>query len=516
MACSGNVDSAGGWSARVTPERAARVCAWLALVVSSVGAPAAAQTFTGPRPPVMLRPASVRFGGTATRRLLREVALPPAAFGTLATRPPQASGPQAPGAPNVPGPAPRRVVPRWLAFHGEQRTRFESADNRYRPGEVAGDEILAFRTRLQARVTAAHVLAIAEVQDSRVGLSDSASTLNSRIIFDTQFTQLSAGVVWRNIGRAKLAVQFELGRFSRDYGMGRMISRLIYANTTNIQEGAVAGLSGKTWSVQALALRPVIYTYPVIARDARFWDARFGGIYATSTKNRHLSLDLYLLHLSDGNRFPAATRRQIETPGFRAFGVFGPADRAEYEVEAATQWGDVGPLDHRAHFQHVQVGYNWPKLPFSPRVLGLYDHSTGDNDPTDQKSGAFDTLFGRVRFEMGPTGMFGLLQRSNLLAPGVQVVVRPTKASDLSVQHRWARLDQARDRWRPIGIVDPTGRSGTDLGSQTEMRLRVRWRQYLEFDGGVTRFNDGAFVRRLRPSPNGHTMFYFAGTDWRF
>lgn len=516
MACFGIDESAVGQLSRVTRRRATRTCVWLAVVLSSSGVPVAAQTRTGPRDPVILKPATVGTGGDATRRLLWEVATRPVGTGALDVSAPEASTSQVPAAPNAPAPTPRRVLPRWLAFHGEQRTRFESSDNRYRPGEVAGDEIVAFRTRLQARVNAAHVLAIAEVQDSRVGLADSASTLNNRIIFDTQFTQLSAGVVWRNIGRAKLAVQFEAGRFSRDYGTGRMISRLIYANTTNIQEGAVAGVSGKTWSIQALALRPVIYTYPVIARDPRFWDARFGGIYATSNRGRHLTLDLYLLHSSDGKRFPAATRKRIETPGFRALGVFGPANRAEYEVEVATQWGEVGPLDHRAHFEHVQVGYNWPKLPLSPRLLGLYDHSTGDEDPTDLKSGAFDTLFGRVRFEMGPTGMFGLLQRSNLLAPGVQVVVRPTKVSDLSVQHRWARLDQARDRWRPIGVVDVTGRSGTDLGGQTEMRLRIRWRQYLEFDGGVVRFDEGDFVRRLRPSPNGRTMFYFAGTDWRF
>ena len=136
-------------------------------------------------------------------------------------------------------------------------------------------------------------------------------------------------------------------------------------------------------------------------------------------------------------------------------------------------------------------------------------YSTGD-------AAAFDTLYGRVRFEFGPTGIYGLNGRSNLRSPGIWAFVKPVPAAELSVQHRWLRLAEARDRWRPVGASDPTGAAGTDIGRQVEVRLRYRWKQYFEFDGGVVRLTEGAFVRAVRPMPGGHTTFYFAGTEWRF
>jgi hypothetical protein len=418
--------------------------------------------------------------------------------------------------PGTPAQTRFKAFPTWLEVHAEQRTRFESADHRYRPGEIGGDEMIAFRTRAQVRVTTDHLFGIAEVQDSRVGMTDSASTITSRAVFNTQMAQLSAGVRWRDLGRAKLALQVEVGRFSRDYGTGRLISRLIYANTTYIQDGVVAGLRSKNWTVQGLALRPVTYTYPNIERDPRFDRARFGGVYATSTRQPKASFDLYFLHLNDGSTSPAATRRRLETPGVRVFGAFGPSNRIEYEAESATQWGQVGVLTHRAWFEHVQAGYAWPTVKFRPRLLGLFDYATGDADPTDQRSGAFDTLYGRVRFEFGPTSFYGLAGRSNLRSPGVWLILRPSQSTELSVQQRWLTLANARDRWRPIGVGDPTGAAGSDLGRQLEVRFRYRWRQFVDFDGGMAHFTEGDFVRAVRPMPGGHTTFYYAGTEWRF
>lgn len=418
--------------------------------------------------------------------------------------------------PGTPAQTRFKALPDWLEVHGEQRTRYESADHRYRPGEVGGDELFAFRTRAQIRVTTKHLLGVAEVQDSRVGMTDSASTISSRLVFNTQISQLSAGVRWRDLGAAKLAVQVEAGRFSRDYGTGRLISRLIYANTTYIQDGVVAGLRSKNWTVQGLALRPVVYSYPNIERDPRFDRTRFGGVYATSTRSSKASFDLYVLHLNDGSAFPAATRRRLETPGVRVWGNFGPSNRIEYEAETATQWGTVGALTHRAWFEHVQVGYAWPNALFRPRLLGLYDYATGDADPTDQRSGAFDTLYGRVRFEFGPTSFYGVAGRSNLRSPGLWLILRPSQTTELSFQQRWLTLASARDRWRPIGVGDPTGAAGNDLGRQLEVRFRYRWRQFMDFDAGMAHFTEGDFVKAVRPMPGGHTTFYYAGTEWRF
>ena len=146
----------------------------------------------------------------------------------------------------------------------------------------------------------------------------------------------------------------------------------------------------------------------------------------------------------------------------------------------------------------------------------MWDYASGDRDPTDGKSGAFDALFGDRRAELGPIGIYGIVSRTNLNSPAVQLFLRHGSAADFSVQLRGVWLAEARDRWRPANLFDPTGRSGTHAGTQTDFRLRYRVGRHFEFDGGLTLFNEGAFVRALKPSPNGRATFVYLATEFKF
>ncbi len=61
-------------------------------------------------------------------------------------------------------------------------------------------------------------------------------------------------------------------------------------------------------------------------------------------------------------------------------------------------------------------------------------------------------------------------------------------------------LAQARDQWRGVGLSDPTGNAGRNVGQQTELRLRYRWSKFLDTDTAYVYFAEGAFVRAVRPS----------------
>lgn len=403
----------------------------------------------------------------------------------------------------------------WLELGGEHRLRVESIGRRYRLTETGSDDVLGFRTRVHARVTFPRFIGIAELQDARMGLTDEDSTITNRMSSRLKFSQLSAGVKWRNLGSAQLTVQLEGGRFSRQYGNGRVLARPPYSNVSHSQDGVVLGVNGAAWSVTALAGRPAIYEYPSQRVDDRFRRAFLAGVYATSSRARFARTDAYLLRLDDGSRYPVATRRRLNTTGVR---VFRPLDRdahVDFESETIFQWGTVGPLVHRAWHEHAQMGYAWPAAPLSPHLIALYDHATGDKDPTDARSGAYDPLYARTRFELGPTGIFGLLSRSNLRSPGVWLVTTPAKSLELSIQHRWAWLAEARDRWRSIGLIDATGRSGTEIGTQTDIRVRYQFR-HLEIDGAIVYFREGAFVRTLRPDVTGRPVFFALSTEFMF
>lgn len=444
-----------------------------------------------------------------------------AAFAMATLGPGAAAGQTA--APAVPPPPPsasapastRPVLPSWLQVHAEHRTRYESVDVRYRANEPGGDQQLDFRTRLQVRLTAPRAFGYAEIQDSRIALDDSVSTVGISQVLDTHVLQLHAGLTWKDVGRHRLGVQIEGGRFSRDFGFRRVISRSIYRNTTNAFDGVIGRVGGATWNVQALAFRPVLYVYPSLDRDPRYTRLRVGGVYATTTRLKAANADVYALVWRDGRSAPAASRRALTTVGARVFGQFGPGRHAEYEVESAVQRGEVGPLDHRASFAHLQAGYAWT-TPWRPRLLALYDYASGDADPTDRTSGAYDLLLGARRFEFGPMGLHGLIPRSNIISPGVWFIVRPAAPLETGLQIRGMYLAQARDRWRSTALVDPTGAAGRHVGEQIEWRTRYRFTPHLEFDGGLTVFREGSFVERLRPSSPGRSVHVYAGLEVKY
>ena len=408
------------------------------------------------------------------------------------------------------------MLPSWLQVHAEHRTRYESVDSRYRSTETGGDEHIEFRTRLQVRLNTAHAWAYSEIQDSRITLTDSASTIGISQRLDTHVLQLHAGVGWKNLGAHKLAVQVEGGRFSRDFGFRRIISRSIYRNTTNAFDGVIARVGGATWSVQGLATRPVLYVFPSLDRDPRFTRLRMHAVYATSTRLKAANADAYAVVWRDGTAAPAAARRNFLTVGGRVFGQFGPGRHAEYELEGALQTGTLGGRDHRASFQHAQAGYNWPAAAGRPRALLIWDYASGDADPADAKSGAFDLLLGARRFEFGPMGLHGLIARSNLVSPGIWVITRPTAALETGVQVRGVWLAQARDRWRSTGLGDPTGAAGRHVGEQYEWRSRYRFTPHIELDTALTLFDEGRFARTLKPSPRGRSLHFYAGVEVKY
>ena len=421
---------------------------------------------------------------------------------------------QAP-APASPSPSPSRL-PAWLQVHAEQRTRYETIDARYRLSEVGGDQQLGFRTRFQVGVSSGGAWGFAEIQDSRIELNDSASTVGTGAVAKTKVQQLHGGLAWRNVAGRGLTLQIEGGRFSRNIGSRRLISRNIYGNATTAYDGAIASVAGKSWSVMALATRPVFYTYPGLQRDARFNGLRFGGLYATTSRVKAANVDLYGLVWHEGGNTPAATRRSLNTVGARIYGAFGPKRRADYENEITVQRGEVGPRAHRAWMQHARVGYHFDETAWKPNVLAVWDYASGDADPTEAKSGAFDPLIGDRRFEFGPVGLYGLIARTNLISPGVWVILHPTPPLETWLQVRGVWLAQARDRWRPAGLGNASGTAGRHVGTQVEWRTRYRFTSHLDFDGGLTVLDESHFARVLKPSPHGHAVHLYAGLDLHF
>jgi hypothetical protein len=300
-----------------------------------------------------------------------------------------------------------------------------------------------------------------------------------------------------------------------DLGNRRLVARNAFRNTINSGTGA-----DWLWEADRGASVRAFYVLPVIRRPDDFdslldndiaadwqdFDQQFGGLYATLPRlPADIRTEVYWLQLYEGDE-PDSRRRRLSTPGAR---ILRPAKVGawDFEVEGAYQFGTSRrragaaelTLDHEAHLLVAGGGYTF-ELPWKPRVGLRYQEATGDRDPTDRENQRFDVLFGARRFEFGPTGIYGMIARSNLRSPDYHLNLRPHARVECLLAHRMVWLESSRDAWVSANVRDPRGNSGSFVGHQLESRLR--WDLLpgnVRLDTGVAWFLPGEF---LNHAPN--------------
>ncbi|MGE3312111.1 MAG: alginate export family protein [Limisphaerales bacterium] len=403
-------------------------------------------------------------------------------------------------------------LPEWLEISGEHRSRYETLDGQFRLGRNGGDQAYALRTLLMTRLKADPVQVAVELIDSREYLSDEGSPIDTTRVDAVDVLQAHVQYDAADLipgGRST----FRLGRETLDLGNRRLAARNAFRNTIN----AFTGFDG-LWEadgdrggwVRAFYLLPVrrlpedresLLQNDVVA-DSQSFDSQFAGVYGRwPGLPWRVRLETYYLYTHDEPSIRTRAR-DLHTPGLRLFRESAPGDW-DFEWECTFQFGRsqerVSPgspeLDHLAHFQHVEVGYTWD-VRWKPHVGIRYDYASGDREPNDAANNRFDTLYGARRFELGPTGIYGAVARANLNSPEYHLVLRPWRTFELGLFHRFLWLAQARDAWMASGMVDPTGRSGTELGHQVEVRLR--WQAVpgnLRMETGFVHLFAGDFIR---------------------
>ena len=113
------------------------------------------------------------------------------------------------------------------------------------------------------------------------------------------------------------------------------------------------------------------------------------------------------------------------------------------------------------------------------------------------------------RAELGPSGIYAAIGRTNLQTVGLRAETTPSQRLDAFAVYRALWAAAATDSFSTTGVRDPTGASGRFAGYQLEGRVRYwivpqRWR---------TEFN-GAWLQKrglLRDAPNapphGNTLY---------
>jgi hypothetical protein len=410
-------------------------------------------------------------------------------------------------------------------FGLEHRARFEHLADDFRSTSTGNSTGLFLRTLLQAELRLSPVVVGAELQDSRgyvfegtpvnTGTTNPLELLRAYVGLRLKDALVDGDTLSATLGRMTLDLQrIPMPPSPTERATRRLLARNDFRNTINGFNGLdVHWLSPDDHFVRFLAAFPVgrlpSEEEELLANDIVFdrentstilWSAFYSSPPILS--GAHLEGYVIGLHESDSTDVETADRRLL-TPGARFYRAPKPGE-LDFQLEAMLQLGtsrasnkpeDTTDLGHLAFSGAAALGYQIAH-PWKPRLVAAYDFASGDADPTDDGNQRFDTLFGARRFDFGPTGLYGALARTNLHSPGVRFETAPHRMVDAFVAYRLAWLASAKDAWTSATLRDPTGESGSFVGSQIEGRMRFSpFPRNLSFETGAAYFLRGDFAR---------------------
>lgn len=414
------------------------------------------------------------------------------------------------------GPAPRADdAPEKLVVRADIRARTEAIGGQFRPGATKDDFLQSFRTTVFAEYDAGPLRVGGELRDARGYGQDRRSSAGVSEI--NAIEPIQAYVAADLQGGGDTRGTLYAGRFTLDIGAGRLVARPDFANSVNTYTGALfdgrSGVGDRLalfWTMPSTRLpnEPERLRRNAVRLDpARDTTVFFGGSLTKSGVIGPVGVETYAYRLAENDSAGRPTRdRHLVTLGAR---IFRPAATGHFDldVEGARQTGrvrasalasDRADLPVKAQFVHAEIGRKFASR-WSPRLSVQADYASGDDrDPA--RWTRFDPLFGAPRADFGPTGLYGAVNRSNLVSGGARLDLTPSPRLDGFAAVRALWLDRAADAFSTTGVRDRSGRSGRYAGAQLEGRVRY-WLVPAKYriEGG------GAYLakaRFLRDGPN--------------
>jgi hypothetical protein len=403
--------------------------------------------------------------------------------------------------------------PDGLVIRGSFRSRVEAIEGQFRPTAAVGDSMLSFRTTLFAEAGSGPLRIGGEIFDSRAYFQAANS---SAATSEVNALELAQAYVAYDLGDAMVPgskARITAGRFTMDISSRRLVARNAFRNTANAFTGVRFD-----WTGQGGTRAVVFWTMPHtrlpndpqgIRQNRVEFDREnpslqlFGGNFAHGgILGGTAELYGYGLLERDAPGF-RTTNRRLFTPGLRFFVAAKPG-RFDHDIEFAYQLGtaratnaasDSRDLDVSAWFLRAEIGRSFTGG-LNPRLAIIYDHASGDG-ANPQTLNRFDTLFGARRSDYGPSALYGVVARANLISPSLKLEIAPNARIDAAIAWRPLWLASATDSFSGTGIRDTSGHSGRFAGHQVEARLRY-WLvpKLVRLDTGAALLAKSDFLRK--------------------
>jgi len=408
--------------------------------------------------------------------------------------------------------SPASADPGKLTVTAQARIRGEAIADSFRADAPRDEQAILYRTNLFAEYDAGRWAIAGEIQDSRAW----TETLDGETDQDA-VNALEPIQAYLRL-RPSDAVAVQLGRFTIDLGSRRLVARPNFRNTSTAFTGARIDLGRDRARHHLTAFWVLPQTRlpdgadAIAANRAELDRERIGLQFFGAVATRHGvaggKLETSAFRLFERDSPGIATRdRRLWALSLR-HSRDAKAGRWDHDVEAAIEGGSArassaaADRDDRpvsAGFARAALGYSFASAGI-PRVQFALDYASGDRP--GRTIGRFDTLFGDGSFEFGPSSLYSLVARANLVSAEARLEVAAGKRSDgyLAVRPLW--LASATDAFGNSGVRDATGRSGRFAGTQIEGRVR-HWLvgDRLRLSGGGAWLAKGGFLRNAPNAP---------------
>ncbi len=263
------------------------------------------------------------------------------------------------------------------------------------------------------------------------------------------------------------------------------------ANTFLGFRGAI-GQDANDWQVDFLAVQP-------LERELFAWDEPVEGqtIYGVIGHWRgwsdFITLEPFYLAL-DQRQTAESPARRVHSPGLRAYGTVGHSG-FDYDLSIIHQFGRTGSNELQAWGGTAEIGYRFDHA-WKPRLSAFYGYASGDQDPADGEDNRFEKFYGFGR----PWSANDYIVYENIRAPKLRLELTPTDKLRVDLGYSWYFLASDRDRFLGAKVVDPSGRSGDEIGHEFDIRARWQITRRLELIAGYAFFTAGEFTERaIRP-----------------
>ena len=380
---------------------------------------------------------------------------------------------------------------------GQVRLRFEDDDafdvRGYRP--TTDDRFLLSRIMLDAsvRVSSRHRFVV-QLRDAReIGsqLMQRDFPRSNPFVDALDIRQLH----YEGSGFAGSALGVRLGRQQISYGDQRVFGPGQWGNTGRwAWDAALVNLKRSHVDADVWIGRPV-RNRPNRWPNASVPEPVVGVVYVRALA-LPARLDLFAVRKEDrsgttaGEHGPGDLRSN--SVGFQAEGTRG---RLDYALTGVVQRGWWGRDRIRAAGASGTLGARLT-LPWQPRLRAVLTWGSGDRDPQDGVHWTFDGVLGGA--DIAFYGYCNLFFWANLWDRELQLLLHPTDQLDLHLQGHAFALASRRDAWysTSLSVVrrDTSGRAGTELGREIDLRAVYRPRPWLELMAGLGYFSPGSFV----------------------